>query len=731
MRKLLAVVVLASAVSAYAQDSVSSNLGGLPGDALDQYDPNLVCAEYVVDLVPFQGSWGTDWTIAPLIKSSKGNPDFFNNLISAQGISRLHQVGVPFAASSYDVWMTAGAGVNPTENTAPMSVSPTGSSNQFGVVFADFGFTMGSVPPSYNGVIGGVVNYDPADASRLYVKRVVAASNGFNATEARSSFGVGAVDADGNVMFRFDGFDAFDPNAAFGQNIQWVDLLARDCSSLNVIDGQGASDPNSGNLVFAQAAQDPPYNVPNVGPEQVFGEPFYIGANFNRQYAYAAADGAPGIAFSEAHRAGAPDHRGAIVYHSRFDLATCDFGATRGLAAMIGHSGPADRLLVWGLGDTANVTGAKGYLLPRFVPLVDPTTGVDVNTVVGGDNEFDHYHSQTAFRGGTGQVGLGVDQDGRVLAAGPVYMSGGDTDPFNYIAIVRDGCDTAPEWSVVGYSASTLAPVNGSFLGKPIYNGDPADAGTVEIGRMAPLFAVTGGTPVGPSLSAPAIDSAGNVWFVSAVELTRFKDGSMRPEVDFDSALLRAVYDPATFSYDLELIVELGEVFPGANSARNWQISFIGIADSNSVSSGTFFSQNITETGLFGQRYANLPPAAEEHTGGVILNVDTTYDVNSDGIYNDPSSSNFDPSEPADESYQAVLYIQPFVEATPQCLCGDVNNDGSVNAGDIDCFVQAVVSGTACDADCSLIAADTNGDNAVNSGDIDTFVAAVVNGGCL
>ncbi len=68
--------------------------------------------------------------------------------------------------------------------------------------------------------------------------------------------------------------------------------------------------------------------------------------------------------------------------------------------------------------------------------------------------------------------------------------------------------------------------------------------------------------------------------------------------------------------------------------------------------------------------------------------------------------------------------------ALPACLCGDVNNDGAVNAGDIDCFVQAVVSGAACDADCSLSAADTNGDNTVNAGDIDTFVAAVVNGAC-
>ncbi len=60
---------------------------------------------------------------------------------------------------------------------------------------------------------------------------------------------------------------------------------------------------------------------------------------------------------------------------------------------------------------------------------------------------------------------------------------------------------------------------------------------------------------------------------------------------------------------------------------------------------------------------------------------------------------------------------------------GDVNCDGAVNSSDIDCFVQAIVSGVACDT-CSLEAADTNGDGSLNSSDIDTFVDCVLNGGC-
>ncbi len=90
--------------------------------------------------------------------------------------------------------------------------------------------------------------------------------------------------------------------------------------------------------------------------------------------------------------------------------------------------------------------------------------------------------------------------------------------------------------------------------------------------------------------------------------------------------------------------------------------------------------------------------------------------------------SGFSPVSPATVSLGAGFSFT--VSAGPACLCGDVNNDGAVNAGDIDCFVQAVVSGAACDAECSLEAADTNGDNVVNAGDIDSFVDAVVSGAC-
>ncbi len=69
-------------------------------------------------------------------------------------------------------------------------------------------------------------------------------------------------------------------------------------------------------------------------------------------------------------------------------------------------------------------------------------------------------------------------------------------------------------------------------------------------------------------------------------------------------------------------------------------------------------------------------------------------------------------------------------EGGPAFILGDVNGDGLVNAGDIDCFVEAVVSQSECVPGVSLLAADTDGSGVVNAGDIDSFVDCVVSGVC-
>ena len=264
MRKVqLGIVVLALlATPALAQDSVSRNLGGLPGDALNPYNDatspsgSEQCKDYVVDLVPFTTSWETEFAVAPIVKSSKVTSQYFNALISAQSISRLHLQGIMPAMPTYSEWVSApGLGVHPTENLPGAPIAAPGGVNQFGVVFAEF-------EDEWNGAIGAVVNYDPAASNRLYVHRVVAAGNGHILGEDRSTINVGSVDAFGQTMLRCDDNNLLGPNPIVGDNIFGVPMLGRNCSVRNVIDAAGASD--IGNWIVQSSGTV--HTTPNIGP---------------------------------------------------------------------------------------------------------------------------------------------------------------------------------------------------------------------------------------------------------------------------------------------------------------------------------------------------------------------------------------------------------------------------------------------------------------------------------
>ena len=71
----LSTLVLAAglAAPAFAQDSVSQFGTGLAGggDALDPFNTSSQRANYVTTLTPFTTSWGTQFGVAPIAKSSK------------------------------------------------------------------------------------------------------------------------------------------------------------------------------------------------------------------------------------------------------------------------------------------------------------------------------------------------------------------------------------------------------------------------------------------------------------------------------------------------------------------------------------------------------------------------------------------------------------------------------------------------------------------------------------
>jgi len=732
----LALVAAVVALPAWAQDSVSKNLGGLPGDALWPWNTTHQCAPYVVDLTPFTGSWGTEFGIAPLVKASKSdtaaipppNKEYFNGQLSAQGISRIQARNVPYAVPTYKLWAdTPGQGAHPTQNNPPGTISPTGNSNQFGVTFAEFGRTDNL--QDYNGIIGAVVNYDATNPMRLYVKRVMAATNGAAPAENRAQFGIGAVDEQGNVMLRADGSGATGPNALTGDNIFSVGALARQCGLVNYIDNAGQVDAASGAWIVQHNATI--HNTPNIGPKAVFGTPYFLGTNFNKEYGYGPTNPPT---YTTAHRPGTTDHRGGVAYMTK--NVPCVAG-THGTAAVLskstaGGGGPTDSFSVWGLNANGSVSGTLLLTKPT-TQITDPTTGKRTYATT----EFDHYHSQVAYRGGNAPLALNVDQQGRLLAAGVLYDTSGGTipeNPFNDIVAARVTCGTPNtiQWSLVAYATDENYTLNS---GKPILNGH----GGAAIGRLALMYEVTGGAPLGPSLSAPMIDSAGNIWFVSAMKWFGPDGSEGTPDDDYDSALIRAVYNPTTVGWELELVAELGMVFSGQNSGLPWAINFMGVADADSVSSGTAWSGNISETGHLGVNPTpDVPTWAPTTLGGLVINCSIVYDVNGDGVYNDPTSSYYDPTKPADEAYNALLYIGARLPGIPPACVGDLNCDGMIDFGDINPFVLYLSNFAAWQGaflGCNPENGDINCDGTYGQGafgDINPFVTIMTqcSGGC-
>lgn len=217
-----------------------------------------------------------------------------------------------------------------------------------------------------------------------------------------------------------------------------------------------------------------------------------ITTDFSARYARGTAFG--GIVSDNTHlTAGLPDHRGNISWtpNACAALGTVMNPPTRGAAAVIGRdaAGVSDEMVVFGLDNNGDVTGKRALTLPAVI--TDPTTGA---TNLAGANEINHYHSQVAFRGGNGQIALGTDQNGNLLAAVEVDHPNYSTNdwPLNYIAVAKLNCSTGViNWVLAGYTDGAT--------GKPILDGP----GGTQIGQMTTLNNVTGGAPFGPSVSAP------------------------------------------------------------------------------------------------------------------------------------------------------------------------------------------------------------------------------------
>ncbi len=702
-QKIASIVALAGlAAAAAAQDSISTNA---TTDALSPFDTATQRTAFVVDLAPHATGWGTTFGVAPLVKTSLGDAGFPNNLMSANGISQDLATGVPFASTGYRLWNGPGGGVNPDNNTGPFQiVNPTGDSNQFGVVFADFG------GPQFNGVVGSVINYDPAEPGRLYVTRVQAAVNDDdNIAESASQFGMGSIDADGHTYIRADAFgitpDPFITPVA-DNNIFRVDVLDRDPSTLNILANSVAvaDGPATDRMVTGRSDNVlPPANI----PASVSGNPrgSLATTDFGNNFI---SGPTTGTSKGGSFLGSAGSSRGAGAFFPVvFSSNPSAVGTMAGLAVT---GSETDTLNLWTVDGDGNVLGSAQFVLPvtgSGIIASDPVDGYDLipdqvcdlngipNDGDEFDNytsvEFDNYRSQAAFRGGTGQVAVGQRPDGRGIIAAQVTTRAVTADssgnePYNVI-VVGDfdpaNLGAGVNWTIAAWNEIDCPPLSPIETGKPILDGP----GGSPIGRITTLEAVTGGAPQGPSLSSPSIDAKGNIWFTAAVELNKV-DNQGVPFVDFDSAIVRAIWN-GTDGYELDLVLEPGQVFTGQNSGTDYQVSFIGIADNNSIDSGTTFSNAMN--GVASGNIDGLDQADPRAVGGFVTRASVTYDSNGDGDFDIATG---------DQRYQTLFFIGNTEPATLGCSPVDLSSatnpgvpDGALTGADFFEFLSRFSDG--------------------------------------
>lgn len=642
------------AFSAHAQDSVSP-LGALPGDALGVYDAAEACNAYVVDTVPLTGSWGTPLRIAPILKSTRmPGAGGYNNPILSQAIS--HDVpSAGFARTTYQLWSQPGAGINDQVNTPPPDViHPAGFGARFAVAFADYGAS--AEGESYSGIHAAVVNLSTLRESRLYVARISAAVNGVAGEENRSQLGLGVIDSSGHLYFRADDAGVTGPNAIREDNIFRTRVLGRSCGVLNVIDNSGGSNATEWLVQRSEIG----YFVPSAMPERWDRRPMYVGPNAASEYAYEVSPGV--VATTRDHLQGATDHLGSFGVTDDYFLSST-VGALGAVVRPTG--GGADGIALWSLRTDGSVGNARELLiLPASTDggLGTVTDNDDGFAISGGTSgwEFGGYQSQTPYRGGSGSVALLVGPEDEKLVAGTVYdrSIGGADNPSNAVVVAKGFTD----WTLAGYYDATLDQ------GKPIRDGPGGNV----IGSMTGLFKVGDGSRNGPSMSQPAFDCAGNVYFVAAAEL--FTDSGS----EFEVVLLRAVYDPGSFSYQLELLARPGDTFVGANSLTPYQISSFPLADEDSLDSGSFFSHSVTSGCWGGIHNGHFDdPSDPRALGGLVLNALVTYDTSGDGL--------FDGAD--DEAYRAVLLITGS-GLVNNCVFADCDSNDFIDTRDFVCYLN-------------------------------------------
>jgi len=715
--RLILVAGLAMALagaSAQAQDSVSTT-SGLPGDALSAYTTGASGnqrKDYGVDLQTKVTSWGSRYYIGPVSKASlssyTGAPNFFNHLVATAALSNTISPLGAYPRATYQAWQAAGQGVNTLRNSVPTD-DGTGA---FGIVdlTSNQGQTMGFAMLEFGGgnnttfgdnedennIIAGLITMTPRVNKRVYVSRLVAATNRPSASAAltsNSSLGLGGVDETGKVVFLGDGFNVSSgDNPLTNRRLYRVDTALRNIAQVNQIASSGPVDTTATRTLLSTTTNQ---TTPTLIPTGVAGRPVLLGADMANNLLSEV--NANTITLATTHLASGVSARGPIAFTAFTSALTSNGTADAGTCAVLARGPSATKtrnIAVWGMNTGGTSENPLRFELPLLnTLLVDPVDGFAPSSVHGslGNHEFMNYQSQVCFRGGNGPVALTVlpTSGDLLLAAGVAATGGGSSVPQsmdNYIAVCRVTPAGVATWTI---AAHTGGPNGAAGSSKAILGRDE-NQNLVPIGELAKYNEVYPGSTSGPSISAPSMDKLGNLYFMATIQLNTL------PQPTRTAALLRANFDRDTNGYQLEIITKVGDVIAGPNSTRNYQIQFLSPADADSVDSGgTWHSsmcQQLTYAGQITEGAAEITYGSEFSLGALLFRTKIVYDINNDGIFLDPTTPPGAGSP--DQAYNAaMLMLPPFNGVDIAGAGGLLLPDGSVDGEDFIAFLNAFGAG--------------------------------------
>ncbi len=639
----LALMFCAGAPIALGQDSVAITPGG--NDALSAYDAASQRVRYVVDGTAATTSWGQPILIAPLIKASRDvDPMFRTQILGSFSVSANQLADTSFAPVNYFTWSAPGAGVHPTANTSGTLVPASGFSRQFAIGLSDF-----SLAPS--NAISAIIGRQAGSLNRFYVERVVAASS--RPTLAgldTSTVSLGAIDPAGVLAIRADAFAALTStsNKLLAENIVRITHASRSSAvnTLSVVSGANAA-TDAGATSYVVTNENNPTNTPTI-VTQGSGAFALIYDFANR---FRTGSSTANLATVSTHLpSGINGHRGNPSFASITPLGG-DLGTVASLA-WVSPETSIKRLLAFGLNTGTTPTVAAGTPSAFALPtgLTSPS-GYNVNP--SGAAAFKQYLSQTPFRGGNGQVGIGTDNLNRLILAATTS----DATAGNAVVTVLNAGPGSNLWAVAAHP------------GQSVLNGITG----VAIGTL----------PTNVTFSSPAVDRGGNVYFIA----------NYQPNLAPASVgLFKSVR--TTAGYRLELLLQTGQVVAGANSGRNYTISSLTLNDSDSIASGSLFSQSIVQDrdpGAFGNQ-----PRSIRRFGGIAVTAVLTYD-----------------NAGTNEAYDSVLFIAPG----PGIDCiGDFDASGSATIDDVFIFINAWFANDP--------RTDTDGNGSINIDDLFSFINA-------